>query len=395
MRAMVSDAGLALSKFSAIQVAGTNGKGSTATIISFILSAAGMKTGLYTSPHLLDVRERIQAGGKMISTEAFGRLADWARPFAEKHKASYFEALTLMALRYFLDEKMDVAVLEVGLGGRLDATSIVIPNVAVITNISLEHTDALGPTVEKIAREKAAIIPENGIAVTAATGAALFVVKQTAEAQKARLISAKPLEVLQDNPLTVAFAERPVAMGLQGAFQAQNAALAVASARAFNPDIPNEAIVTGLENAFIAGRLQRVGDAIVDGAHNPAGIQALVEALAAGYPGKRWYLFFGVLSDKNYPTMVRCIAQLPLASVTCLTPDSPRALPAEKLVPLFQKAGVDARTGTLLQAKGNKDALCCGSLYVAAEALQILAPGASLCGPYRRQANAIGSGSGK
>ena len=153
--------------FKAITIAGTNGKGSTAAMIASILQSAGYKVGLYTSPHLIDVRERIVINGKKISLKDFNRTIEYVKD-RMKRPVTYFEFLTAVAFVYFQNQKVDIAVLEVGLGGRLDATNICRPLVSVITNIDFDHTEYLGNTLESITREKAGIIKQNGICITGA-----------------------------------------------------------------------------------------------------------------------------------------------------------------------------------------------------------------------------------
>ncbi len=379
MRHMAADAGLQTEKIKAIQVAGTNGKGSTCAFLAAILHRAGVRTGLYTSPHLLDVRERIQINGTRISPSDFTALAAWAKPLVEKHGASQFEAYTLMAFKHFLDQQIGWAVVEVGLGGKKDATSILTPKIALITHVALDHTDMLGSTIEQIAAEKAGIIPENGICLTTAGTTAYDAIKKTAHEKKARLEKITPLKVVQENPLTVEVNGHNIPLALQGRHQAENAALAVAAAvelRRQGVKIADDAIDAGLREAHWPARLQHVGNVIVDGAHNPDGMRALVDALQAAHPGKRWHVVFGVLADKDYRGMVDALAKLPIEAVALVRPENPRALPAEDLRPLFKakKISIDVEksVASALQRHKGKPTLICGSLYLAAEALRAL-----------------------
>ncbi len=379
MRALAADSGVDAKRLNAVQVAGTNGKGSTCAFLDTILQAAGLKTGLYTSPHLLDVRERIQVNGKMVSKSDFASLASWARPLVEKHGASQFEAYTLMAFKHFLDQRVDWAVVEVGLGGKKDATTILVPKVALITHVALDHIAMLGNTIEQIAQEKAGIIPKDGICLTTTDGEAYDAIQRLARERKARLKKVLPLKVVKENPLSVHLDGQIIPLGLQGRFQAENAALAVAAALELKKQgvaIPAKAITAGLQCAKWPGRMQQFGNVIVDGGHNPSGIKALVKALKAAYQQKKWNVVFGVLADKDYSAMVDELCRLPIGSVTLVTPENFRALKAEKLRPLFDakkiKTDVAQSVQTALQRPANKPTLVCGSLYVAAAALRAL-----------------------
>ncbi|MBI5226190.1 bifunctional folylpolyglutamate synthase/dihydrofolate synthase [Candidatus Micrarchaeota archaeon] len=388
MRRMALDAGLDLSKLNAVQVAGTNGKGSTGAFLESMLRHAGIKTGLYTSPHLLDIRERIQINGQIVSRSDFAALANWALPFVKTHGASQFEALTLMAFKHFLDQTVDWAVVEVGMGGKKDATSILTPRLAIITNIGLDHTTQLGNLVEQIAFEKAGIIPESGLVLTAAQGSALDVIRSAAQRKNARLEIVPALGIESQNPLTISFGENVVALALQGAHQAQNAALALAAAQELQNlgvEIAESDIIAGLQSAKWPGRLQTIANVTIDGAHNPDGITALVTALKAAHPGQKWNLIFGVLNDKDYPEMVRRIGQLSLESVQLVTPKSLRALDPKILVQLFNAQGknktgpkktidveVAENVDIALKKLKMEKTLVCGSLYVAAEAMAAL-----------------------
>ncbi|MBI4361116.1 hypothetical protein HY572_05080 [Candidatus Micrarchaeota archaeon] len=376
MEHLVKDSGLDLNRFESVSVAGTNGKGSTSAFIAFICRAAGLKTGWYTSPHLLDVRERIWVDGRFISEKEFAAVASWAQPLVEKHHASYFEALTLMAFKHFLDQGVKIAVLEAGLGGRLDATAVAKAQTSVVTNIALEHKLRLGNSLTKIAYEKAGIIQPNAVVFTAAKGEAFDVLGKAAAEKKATLSKVPPLPVVQSTPLGVRLGAKTVHLGLDGLFQAENAALAVAVAGALKRkgfSISVEAVASGLTYAVIPGRMQRIGRFVVDGAHNPAAMDALVSSLLSLYPGKRWHVVFGVLDDKDYPEMVQTLCRLPLDSVMVVTPNSPRGLDADTLLPFFSERKVDAGLGSVDALPGlSGDVLVCGSLVLAGEALEKL-----------------------
>ncbi len=374
MRRLVADSGLPLDLINAVQVAGTNGKGSTCAFLAAMLQHAGLKTGQYTSPHLLDMRERIQINGKMISKDKFATLATWAKPLVQKHAASQFEALTLMAFKHFLDERVDWAVVEVGLGGSKDATSVLTPKLALITSVSIDHADKLGDTLAQIAEEKAGIIPENGVCLTTAEGEALNAIEKIGEKRNARIGHVKPLPIENENPLIVRLENQSTPLALQGRFQAQNAALTVAAALELQKQgvaITGQDIAFGLSHAHWPGRMQTIGNVVIDGAHNPDGIKALVTSLKAAHPDTRWSVVFGVLADKDYQGMAAQLQELPTERLILVTPRSLRALSAEKLRTSFagKKTELASSVMDALSRLKNKPTVVCGSLYVAAEAL--------------------------
>lgn len=380
MRRLVADAGLPLDRLNAIQVAGTNGKGSTCAFLAAMFQHAGLKTGQYTSPHLLDMRERIQINGHLVSKDKFAALATWAKPLVQTHAASQFEALTLMAFKHFLDEGVDWAVVEVGLGGAKDATSVLTPKLALITQVAMDHADKLGNSLKQIAEEKAGIIPENGVCLTTAEGEALDAIEKVGKKQNARITRVKPLPIENETPLLVRLENQTVPMALQGRFQAQNAALAVAAARELREQgiaITNDDIAFGLTHAHWPGRMQQIGNVVIDGAHNPDGIKALATALKAAHPDTRWSVVFGVLADKDYVGMVQELRKLPMKRVVLVTPKSPRALSAEKLQNVVKKEKITtsievaSSVADALQSLKGRPVLVCGSLYVAAEALNV------------------------
>ncbi len=366
MRGMIHASGLDLSRLKAIQVGGTNGKGSVCAFLDSILRKQGFRVGFYSSPHLLDIRERIRVDGKPASRKTFSKLVEWVKPLVVRHKASAFEALTLMAFKHFSDRNVDFAVVEVGLGGRLDATNVLDAKVSVITNVEREHTDRLGKTVSAIASEKAGIIkPGQWAFVTASKGDALAAVRDKAAFCKVAFVKAGKLG-------------RKALRGLRlkGDFQRENAGVALAVVRVLQSRdvrLSESAIRAGLRNASWPGRFQRFGRILVDGGHNPAGIRALVRSLGRT---KAYTLVFGVLADKEYPVMVRTLCRsLKLRKVHLVRPDSPRALEPGRLSPLFEKEGVPVTIeksvkAALAQFRGN--GVVCGSLFVAAGALRAL-----------------------
>jgi dihydrofolate synthase/folylpolyglutamate synthase len=300
-----------------IHVAGTNGKGSTCAMLENIYRLAGLRTGLFTSPHLVSFAERIQVDRRMISRENVARLTDEIRSAAatlgaETHP-TFFEVVTVMALKYFAGEHCDLVVWETGMGGRLDATNIVTPLASVITNVQLDHQQWLGNTLPEIAREKAGIIkPAVPVLTAAADPEALAVIAETARQRQA--------------PLTVVTAPAEGwEISLAGEHQKINAALALAVVRALQPQIPvsETALRAGLKTTQWDGRLQITNCSggrtiVLDGAHNPAGAQTVADALQTRFRGRRPALILGTMADKDYGTICRTLA--PLASKILLSP---------------------------------------------------------------------------
>jgi dihydrofolate synthase/folylpolyglutamate synthase len=302
-----------------IHVAGTNGKGSTCAMLESIYRAAGYRVGLFTSPHLISFTERIQVNRHPISQADVVRLTAQIRSFIDSSgaKATFFEAVTVMALIYFAEQQCDLVVWETGLGGRLDATNIVTPLASVITNVQLDHEQWLGQTVSAIAREKAGIIKPN-VPILTATGDphSLAVISDVAQQQHA------PLTVV-DNAAAEAMREFDVA--LAGAHQKINAALALAVTRALAPLLPVTLadVRASLQSVAWSGRLQTVArpggqTVLLDCAHNPAGAQTLADALGSRLPPQRPALVLGVMADKDYAAI--CAILAPLASKIFLSP---------------------------------------------------------------------------
>ena len=334
-----------------VQVAGTNGKGSVSAMLAAILTSAGCRVGLYTSPHLVDLRERIRVGGAPIpeadvvdGMEALGTLV-------ARLDATMFEALTALALDHFARESVEVAVLETGLGGRLDSTSVGRPAVEVITRIDLDHEAYLGSTLEAIAREKAAII-RSGIALSARQEPAVEaeLARRAGEAGVPLLVEGRDLAVRVRRATPEGqwldfegpgWRVDDVRCALLGVFQPGNAVLAAAAARALGAS--DAAIRDGLTGVRWPGRFQLVRampPVIVDGAHNPAGARALAASLVAYFPGRRGTLVVGISADKNIAGILGAL--VPLAErVICTAADHPRAASPETLAALARQAAGD------------------------------------------------------
>ncbi|BDG08097.1 bifunctional folylpolyglutamate synthase/dihydrofolate synthase [Anaeromyxobacter paludicola] len=364
--------------FPVLHVAGTNGKGSTCAMSAEALRRAGHLVGLYTSPHLVRFGERIQVDGQLISDEELGRAVaavraacPWHDAGSEDDRLTFFEFATLLAFVHFAERRVDVAVVEVGLGGRFDATNVVRPAVTAVSRIGLDHEELLGGTLSAIAGEKAGIFKPGVPAVVAAA--------QPPEAM-ARLRSEA---ASRGAPFHVAAEGWDGLVALRGPHQSGNAALAAAALRllaAGGVAVPEEAITAGIATARWPGRLEEVGGVLLDGAHNPDGAAALAAALRALHPGRAVELVFGVLADKDHRRILAALA--PLArGLHLVAPASPRARPPEDYATLARAFGprVDVHASCrealdCARAAAADGALVCaaGSLYLVGEARQLL-----------------------
>ncbi|MCL7416878.1 MAG: bifunctional folylpolyglutamate synthase/dihydrofolate synthase, partial [Halalkalicoccus sp.] len=278
-----------------VQVAGSNGKGSTAKMTESVLRESGLSVGLYTSPHLDDVRERVQVDGRPMTKGALAEFVETIKPrvvdrAAEGEAPTFFEVMTAMALWEFGRREVDVAVLEVGIGGRYDATSVVDPVASAVTSVTLEHTGILGDTIAEIARDKAHVAPAGGPLVTAAEGEALDAVTEQAgevltvgpEGEVSTEYGGRTNHV--ESAITLSGPDWAVEtrLPLLGSYQAKNAGIAAALARQV-ADVSEADVETGLRNAHWPGRFEVMGEGplvVLDGAHNPGACEALAETLA-------------------------------------------------------------------------------------------------------------------
>lgn len=381
-----------------IIVAGTNGKGSTAAMIASILGAAGYKTGLYTSPHLYEVTERIVVAGQQMATETFNeRLSEIKSVVEEMEKSTedlptQFEVLTALAFQHFAAEDIDFAVLEVGLGGRLDATNVTTPRATVISDIACDHQKFLGDTIEEVAREKAGVIKEHGT-VVAAVGDAIAkrVIEKTAREKGAKLVqvgSDITYHVLErttsgiEGKITTSSQTYDVFLPLHGGFQLRNAAAAVGAIETLSAvgyAVSEEAVLTGLGRLTWPARIevmQRDPLIVVDGAHNPAAMAALAQSVKESFSYERLILVYGAMGYKDHAGMAAAIA--PLANEVIATraqhPEAaePRGLLKHVRTYTSNVSHVDgvpeAVTAALSRAGPNDFVLATGSLAVAAEA---------------------------
>lgn len=365
MRAALAELGDPHRRYRCLHVGGTNGKGSVASTWASILQHRGDRTGLYTSPHLCSFRERIMVGGRPVPSVRLVETASRLRPLARELRMSFFEATTLLAMVVFADEGVDTACMEVGLGGRLDATNVVEPEVSAITNVALDHQEYLGRSLDRIAREKAGII-KPGVPVVTAAGrpAVLEVLQARANEVGAPFHRVEPWRDIADlrlGPEGTRFIlrtgdgyELALATPLPGAHQAANAAVAVRALELL-PDPPSRAAMTaGVANVQWPGRgqIRRIDDRlfIFDVAHNVAGVEALVRVLADLAPPRPIVLLAGILGDKDWSRMLPPLVDLADRAVFTV----PFSAPAERLWNPREVAGKVSR-GTPIEVRDRVD----------------------------------------
>lgn len=337
--------------FKSIHIAGTNGKGSTAAILESMLRQAGYRTGLYTSPHLVDVTERIKIDGKPVDFEQFSRSLMGMRDTIQAVGNTYFEAVTAVGFQCLAEAEVDVAIVEVGLGGRFDATNVITPVLSIITEIDLEHTEHLGKTRKEIAFEKAGIIKEHvPCLVQADEPEVTDVFKSVCAEKRAALSRLSELVSVKNTNVTEAFSQfdlissqgqfEGLKLALVGAHQIRNAALAIAATPLLRPhfEITREEIYTGLATVEWPGRLQRVQRSptiVLDVAHNPPAIRQLVRTVSEVYHYDRVLLVVGMLKDKDSRQAADSLATI-ADHVFVITPKTERALPAHELAKQFR-----------------------------------------------------------
>ncbi|MBR5376755.1 MAG: bifunctional folylpolyglutamate synthase/dihydrofolate synthase [Lachnospiraceae bacterium] len=372
-----------------VHVAGTNGKGSTVAFLSSILMQAGYRTGMYTSPFVERFSERIRVDGKEIEKEDFARLATKVKEAASimkeagRGEPTEFEIITAIAFLYFSEQKCDICILEVGLGGRLDATNVIKdPLLCVITPVSLDHTDILGCTLEKIAFEKAGIIKEGStVLIHPQEESALRVIEQVCEKKGAKLtVCSLPEGPLKAGPDGVEFETDGEAyrISLLGDYQINNASVAVRAALMLKEKglcIKREDIRKGLYHTKWPARFEMIKKepyVLIDGSHNADGMKRLASSLKLYFPDKKIIFIIGILKDKDYGSMLDAI--LPFAKeVFAVTVPSGRTLKAKELLSEVKKrtdipacAVEDPVTAyeRALKKAGSTDVICaCGSLY--------------------------------
>ncbi len=387
-------------KFLSIHIAGTNGKGSTAALVAAALTSAGYRTGLYTSPHLIDFTERIRIDGTPITRKAVVEFTKKLRRAIERQQATFFEATTAMAFGYFAQQKVDVAVIETGLGGRLDSTNVLRPVVSVITSIGFDHKEILGETIEQIAREKAGIIKRGVPCVSGARiAAARRIIRSACSSSRSKLVELSGLrprvreESLLGTSLDVKIGKKKyenLFVSLAGTFQIPNILTALLTLDILNQSgnfiISEEAIRSGFANVrSLTGLFGRLSIAhhqptvVVDVAHNPDAVEMLVQSLKI-LRLSDLLVVFGVMKDKDHIEMARRLALI-VKEVIVVSAKTPRSRSASDIANVFGRlnvpvtAALSVREGVRLAlnrvgAKGT--ILVTGSHYVVGEALLAL-----------------------
>lgn len=401
IRRLLSELGDPQTRYLKIQVAGTNGKGSVCAFLGSICNEAGIRTGVFTSPHLISITERIKINGSKISEHRFAEIATRVKYAAEhlietgeiEYLPTFFEQITAIALTAFAEAEVELAILETGLGGRLDATTASNAEIAVITRIDLDHQEYLGTSIEEIAAEKAAIIGPHTKAVVVGSQddrAMNVVMDKCASLGVVPLTNCLPQVSAIDTSKRSAVVEfktergiyRDSSLGLAGRHQVENACVAVLAAESLALDlglsISVEHIWSGLENARHPGRLEYIGRYLLDGAHNPGGAAALARFLGEFEAGRSITMVFGAMEGKNVQEMLRTLSSI-VDSVVFTRPENSRSARPEELSGLlptwFDRSKVCA-TSAVRDALRMADAisqpedliLVTGSLYLVGEA---------------------------
>jgi len=383
--------------FPSVQIAGTNGKGSVATMLDSICRAAAIRSGLYTSPHLVSITERIRIGGAEITREDFARYTTVVRKVSEQLLSdkqvealpTFFEQLTAIALLAFRNAGIELAILETGLGGRLDSTTAANARVVAITPIAMDHEEYLGHTLESIAAEKAAIIrPGVSAVIGIQPHEALEVLIQRCEETGVVPIFEDSAHLIEDTSAdgrfcvtfesigeTAAHRYEKLWLGLRGEHQVDNAALAIRVAELLQ--IPHSAISTGITSAFHPGRLELIPPFLLDGAHNPAGCESLREYLEEFAP-RPLTLVFGAMRDKQLDRIGEIL--FPIVDVLVLTPiENPRSASVEMLAPVASRFA----TGTVVHQQSSMEALALARRLTPPEGLICIAGSLYLIGELR------------
>ena len=392
-------------RLNVVHVAGSKGKGSTAALIASILTHAGYKTGLFTQPHLITPRERCRINSRLISEAEFAQYVDRLKPSIEAMtesesvgRVSFFEIYTALAFTYFADNAVDFAVIEVGLGGRLDATNVVDPLVSVITPISLEHTAILGDTHEAIAKEKAEIIKSNRPVVLAPQVPAAQEVFEAVAADRDAPIDGVGRDIHlkrkdwningQTFDLTTQSVFYPdLFLSLHGEHQAVNAATAIGCIERIRQEgykIPQTSIYDGLKEVRWAGRMQVVGQSpviLLDGAHSPTSAEALCKAIREVFHYRRLILVVGLMRDKDLRAIGEVLCPFADEIITTQAFDNPRVTPAEEIAGAWSGTGANFHVCPnvreaipLAQSIATTSDLICiaGSIYIVGEAMKAL-----------------------
>ncbi|HEX4426242.1 MAG TPA: folylpolyglutamate synthase/dihydrofolate synthase family protein [Terriglobales bacterium] len=402
-------------RFPGVLIAGTNGKGSTAATLASILQASGLRVGLYTSPHLVKINERIRINGETISDDDFALLHDVVDRTADRLVSegelpwhpSFFEMLTAMAFEYFAQKKIDIAVLEVGMGGRLDATNVIEPRVSVITDISLDHQKFLGDTVTEIAREKAGIIRPGGIVVTlpqqpqandvigntildlGAIGVSAVQYVPPVSPASAEYFESGTNRPVSRYPMQFLGKEIVVETPLVGRHQLRNIALALAAAEELSKQgfsVTAESAECGIRETRWPGRFQVISaradspEFVLDVAHNPAGAWALRSTLSTAYEDRKLIFVFGAMRDKAIAEIAEIL--FPLAERVIVTQaDNPRSASSKEIREAAARISIDMEDAPDVPAALQKARILAapdgvvvvtGSIYIVGEAMRAL-----------------------
>ena len=376
-----------------IHVAGTNGKGSTCAMLDSILRAAGYKVGLYTSPFVRIFNERMRVNGENIPNDTLTRLTERAKTIAENmtDRPTEFELITAIAFDYFREERCDIVILEVGMGGRLDATNIITsPCLSIITGISLDHTSFLGSSTAEIAAEKAGIIKQNcpvlwgGIDIESEAKICKKAIEMQSPIYKTDYSKLKILSSTLNGTIFNYRSREGVEISLLGEYQPRNAALVLDAIDLLSLDVSEDAIREGLKSARWAARFEIISHdplIIFDGAHNAEGIDLAVESINKYFSGDSVIIISGVLRDKDYHAIARSIARVSRRGFT-ITPDNPRALSAKDYADVLTDYDChstpcdsikEALASAITVAKAeNRPILILGSLYTYSEVMESL-----------------------
>ena len=373
-------------KLKFVHIAGTNGKGSTAAMTASILRKAGYRTGLYTSPYIYRFHERMQVDGQEITDEELSKITEYVKPLAQSlaESPTEFELVCCIAFEYFVRKQCDIVVLEVGMGGAFDATNVIdTPEVAVITNIGLDHTEVLGDTVEKIAETKSGIFKENGHAVVYRSTPSVEAVYEQICAEKNVVLRKADFDSLKlkkhtlDGQVFDCGERKDLILPLLGDHQLHNASVVLSiidTLKAIGWNIGEEHIRTGLKDVKWPGRFDIVSHSplfIIDGGHNPQCIEALVKNVEDYLHDRKVIALTGVLADKDYADMYVPIMPF-VDQFVCITPPNPRKLEAAELAKYLRTKGANAvgsnsildGVKTALELVGSDGVvLCFGSLY--------------------------------
>lgn len=373
-----------------VHVAGTNGKGSTCACIAAVLANAGYVTGLYTSPFVQCFNERMQVNGKNITDDELSQMVEEIRPHADvmTDSPTEFELITALAMKYFLSKKCDIVVLEVGMGGRLDSTNVIeTPELAVITSIGYDHVNELGPTLSDIAKEKAGIIKKGGDVLIYSGKPEVEQVFEDISAQQGAKLHKTDFSRIQKQEITldgIHLDFKPygeILLPLLGIYQPYNAALAVTAlellrGKGFKISAGN--IKQGIKTVKWPGRFEVLGRNpvfILDGSHNPQGMEATAESLQKHFGEEKILFIMGVSADKDVDGMIKHIAPLAKMFIT-VQPDNPRAMESGKLadkikhfgVPVKDCGSVNNGVSEVFKNASKNDIICAiGSLYFSAE----------------------------